>query len=91
MNREKQISLLNERSRILADISALDKVISQIATSGTASASLSSGGGSKTYSRIQLPELRAQRAAYARRVRAIERALAGRPAIGIGYAQIRRS
>ena len=91
MTREKKIALLNERKRILKDIAELDRTISEIAKSGTSSASLSSTGGSKTYSRIDLAALRAQRMEFAERARAISRVLAGRPAIGIGFAQIRRS
>ena len=91
VTRNKKIALVNERNRILKDIAELDRTIAEIAKSGTSSASLSAGGGSKTYSRIDLASLRSQRMDFAERARAIARTLAGRSAIGIGFAQIRRS
>lgn len=91
VTRNKKIALVNERNRILRDIAELDRTIAEIAKSGTSSASLSAGGGSKTYSRIDLASLRSQRMDFAERARAIARTLAGRSAIGIGFAQIRRS
>ncbi len=91
VNRAKKIALVNERKRILKDIAELDRTIAEIAKSGTSSATLSAGGGSKTYTRIDLASLRAQRMEFAERARSIARLLAGRSAIGIGFAQIRRS
>lgn len=81
MDRTRQIALINERRRLLRDIAELDRTITEIATSGAASASLSSGSGSRSYTRLNLAELRAQRAEWSRRVRNIARTLAGRPAI----------
>ena len=91
VTREKKIALINERKRILKDIAELDRTIAEIARSGTSSATLSAGGGSKTYTRIDLASLREQRMDFAERARAIARILAGRSAAVIGFAQIRRS
>ena len=91
VTRDRKIALVNERNRILKDIAELDRTIAEIARSGTSSATLSAGGGSKTYTRIDLASLREQRMDYAERARSIARILAGRSAIGIGFAQIRRS
>ena len=91
VTRTRKIALVNERNRILKDIAELDRTIAEIARSGTSSATLSAGGGSKTYTRINLAELRAQRMEFAERARSIARILAGRSAIGIGFAQIRRA
>lgn len=90
MTRKVQIALINERKRLIADIAAIDKAISEIAAGGVASLTLSTGDGTQTYTRLNLAALREQRADCARRANAIARRLSGRPALEIGYSMIRR-
>lgn len=77
-------NLTRNKNQLLAWIGEIDRVIHEIALSGTASASLSAAGASKTYSRLNLSELRSLRAEYADRVAQINRALvAGSNPIGV--------
>ena len=76
-------NLTKNRARLLAQISALDRVINEIAVNGTASATISAGGGSKSYTRLDLGTLQKLRTDYADRVTQITRRLAGIPSIGI--------
>ena len=76
-------NLTKNRARLLAQISALDRVINEIAVKGTASATISAGGGSKSYTRLDLGTLQKLRTDYADRVTQITRRLAGIPSIGI--------
>ena len=46
-------------------IAEIDEAVSQIVKSGAASATISSGGGTKSYTRLSLTELRAERAKWA--------------------------
>lgn len=69
--------------RYLAWIDAIDRAVQQIALAGTASATISAGGGSKSYTRLDLGALRALRSDYAARVSQINRSLAGLPSIGV--------
>ena len=71
-------------------IAELDKVIHEIAVSGFASASTSSGGGSLSYSRSNLSYLRNNRAELVGRLDAILSRLGGSPS-GITRLQIVRS
>ncbi len=91
MTREKQIKFINERRRILKDVAELDRTIAEIGKSGTSQATLSTGAGSKSYSRIDLASLRELRSELIQRAQRIANTLAGRPAIKIGIAHIRRS
>jgi hypothetical protein len=74
-----RVLIVKNRNRYLFWIAEIDRVIQEIATSGTASASLSSSGGSKTYSRLNLRELRELRAVYVSRVNSLDMALAAFP------------
>lgn len=77
-------NLTRNKNQLLAWIGEIDRVIHEIALSGTASASLSAAGASKTYSRLNLSELRSLRAEYAGRVAQINRALvAGSNPLGV--------
>lgn len=76
MGTEKE-NLKKQKSQLLKWVAEIDRTIQEIATSGTSSASLSSSGGSKTYTRLHLSELRALRIEYMRRINAIRRALLG--------------
>lgn len=67
-------------------ISEIDRVIHDIAVNGTASASISSSGGSKSYTRLDIDKLEKLRATYAERLVRINRALrAGSSPAGIRH------
>ena len=84
--------MVKNRNRFLFWIAEIDRVIQEIATSGTASASLSSGGGTQSYTRTQISELRELRAVYVSRVNSIDMALASYPnSTGIRHVQTVRS
>ena len=78
--------MLKNKSRILFWIAELDRCVHEIAVSGTASASLSAGGGSQSYTHADLEKLQKLRARYAARVQQIDMALAAYPnATGIRH------
>ncbi len=85
MSTAQRTYLANELVSLTRDIAAIDKAIREIATAGYASASLSSGGGSKSYTRLDLAGLRALRAELATRRAAVASALSGRSATGIRH------
>lgn len=85
MTQAAEIRLIKNRARLLAWVADIDRVVQEIATKGTASASISAGGGSKSYTRLDLGTLRALRADYADRVTQINRRLAGAPSTGIRH------
>ena len=70
---------LKNKNRYLFWIAEIDRCIHEIATSGTASATLSAGGGSQSYTRADLDKLRRLRGVYASRVQEINMALAAYP------------
>ncbi len=70
---------LKNKNRYLFWIAEIDRCIHGIAVSGTASASLSAGGGSQSYTRADLDKLRRLRGVYASRVQEINMALAAFP------------
>lgn len=74
----RQANLTKNRNRYLFWIAEIDRVIHKIALSGTASASLSAGGGSQSYTRANLKDLRELRAVYVSRVESIDMAIAAR-------------
>ena len=77
-------NLAKNKNQLIRWIGEIDRVIHEIAVSGTASATLSSSGGSKTYSRLNLADLRTLRREYADRVAQINRALvAGSNPLGV--------
>ena len=75
MTSAQKTNLQANKSRYLADIATIDRVVKEIAVGGTASATLSAGGGSRSYSTIDVEKLLALRDDYASRVSAINRAL----------------
>lgn len=75
-------NLRANKSRLLKWIDEIDRVRHEIAISGSASATLSAGGGSKSYTNLDLDKLASLRADYARRIRAINRRLHGGGLIG---------
>ena len=70
---------LKNKNRYLYWIAEIDRCIHEIAISGTASASLSAGGGSQSYTHADLDKLRKLRGVYASRVQEINMALAAFP------------
>ena len=85
MSTAQRTYLARQLVSLTRDIAAIDEAIRQIATAGYASASLSSGGGSKSYTRLDLGNLRALRAELATRRAAVTSALSGRSATGIRH------
>lgn len=76
-------NLIKNRARLLVWIGDIDRVVQEIAVKGTASATIQAGGGSKSYTRLDLGVLRKLRTDYAERVTQINRRLAGGPSTGI--------
>jgi hypothetical protein len=70
---------LKNKNRYLFWIAEIDRCIHEIAISGTASASLSAGGGSQSYTHADLDKLRKLRGVYVSRVQEINMALAAFP------------
>ena len=70
---------LKNKNRYLFWIAEIDRCIHEIAVSGTASASLSAGGGSQSYTHADLDKLQKLRGKYAARVQEINMALAAYP------------
>lgn len=68
-------NLKANKARYLKWIDEIDRVRHEIALTGSASATISAGGGSKSYTNLDLDKLAALRADYARRVRTINRTL----------------
>ena len=79
---------LKNKNRYLFWIAEIDRCIHEIAISGTASATLSAGGGSQSYTRADLDKLQKLRGKYAARVQDINMALAAFPnSTGIRHVQ----
>lgn len=79
-------NLVANKLRYQRWIGEIDRVIHEIALNGTASASISSSGGAKSYSRIDVEKLLAIRAEYVERMLRICRALrAGSSPAGIRH------
>ena len=76
-------NLIKHRARFLVWIGDIDRAVQEIAVKGTASATIQVAGGSKSYTRIDLGELRKLRTDYAERVTQINRRLVGLPSTGI--------
>lgn len=83
---------LKNKNRLLFWVSEIDRVTHEIATSGTASATLSAGGGSQSYTRADLDKLLKLRSRYVSRIESINMALAQFPnATGIRHVLTVRS
>ena len=74
-----QTNRLKNRNRYLFWIAEIDRCIHQIAVSGTASATLSAGSGSQSYTHADLDKLQKLRGKYVARVQEINMALAAYP------------
>lgn len=77
--------LQKNRLRLVRRVAEIDRVIHEVATSGTASATLSSSAGSKSYTSADLEKLEALRASYAARVATIDNILRGGSPLGIRH------
>lgn len=71
------------KARLLTWIGEIDRVVREIAVKGSASATISAGGGSKSYTRLDIDKLRRLRTDYCERVTQINRRLLGAPSTGI--------
>ena len=83
-------NLIGNRAKYLAWIGEIDRTVREISLNGTASATISAGGGSKSYTRLDLDDLRRLRTDYAERVTQINRRLAGAPSTGIRRVMVTR-
>ena len=70
---------LKNKNRYLFWIAEIDRCIHEIAVSGTASASLSAGGGSQSYTHADTDMLMEHRGKYVARLQEINMALAAFP------------
>lgn len=70
-----RVNLIKNKNKLLFWIAEIDRVIHEIAISGTASANLSAGGGSQSYTHQDTDKLEALRSRYASRVKSINREL----------------
>lgn len=83
-------NLIKNKARYTVWIGELDRVVREISTNGTASATISAAGGSKSYTRMDIAKLQELRADYADRVSQINKRLAGAPSTGIRRVMITR-
>lgn len=92
MSANSRVNLVKNKNRLLLWVAEIDRTVQEIATSGTASATLSAGGGSQSYTRADLDKLRKLRSSYVARIEQINMALAMRPNMtGIRHVQTVRS
>ena len=82
-NMTRREKLIRNKNLILWRISELDRCIFELGQSGTASASVSAGGGSQSYTHADLEKLEKLRGIYAGRIAAINDALRGGDGTGI--------
>ena len=83
MTEQARQNLISNKARLLAWVNDIDRIMREIAVNGAASGSVSAGGGSQSYTRLDLDKLRKLRAEYAGRITQIQRRLAGVPSVGI--------
>ena len=81
MQRAQQIALLNARTALVKEYQTKKARFDEVYLSAS-SASLSSGGGSKSYTNHQLSAMRAELDLLEKKIGAVNRALAGAPANG---------
>ena len=87
-----RVNQVKTKNRYLFWVNEIDRVCQEVATSGTASASLSAGGGSQSYTHADIDKLQKLRARYVARIEQINMALAARPNMtGIRHVQTVRS
>ena len=74
-----RVNLVKNKNRLLFWVAEIDRAVQAIATSGTASATISAGGGTQSYTHADLDKLRKLRGTYAARIEQINMALATHP------------
>ncbi len=84
MTEKTKFKLVNARQTLQRSIADLDRRIQEVAT-GAASASVSSGTGSKSYTNHSLSELRAMRESLVSRLNHINNALASGSTFGVRH------
>lgn len=90
MTEAERENLIAARGRLIRWAREIDRVVQEIAVKGTASATISAGGGSKSYTHLDLGTLRSLREEYASRVAQINRRLSGANATGIRRVMVAR-
>lgn len=83
MTAQARQNLTSNKARYLAWINDIDRIMHEIAVNGAASGSVSAGGGSQSYTRLDLDKLRKLRSDYTGRITQIQRRLAGIPSVGV--------
>ena len=84
--------MVKNKNRLLFWVAEIDRVIQKIAVTGTASATLSAGGGSQSYTHEDIDRLRRLRGTYVARIEQINMALSVRPNMtGIRHVETIRS
>lgn len=71
--------MVKNKNRLLFWVAEIDRVIQEVATDGVSSATLSSSGGSKSYTTADIDKLRKLRGTYVARIEQINMALSARP------------
>jgi len=82
MTRKAKIKAINAANDLKGRIAAIDRTIDEVATSGFSTATVSAGSGSKSYTRADLDDLRAQREDLIKQYRHVACRLTGAPLIG---------
>lgn len=85
MTTEQTRKLLTKIQKLESDIDTIDKTIIEIGVSGYASATLSSGSGSKSYTRQNLDQLTKLREYLSKQVAKYRKLLCGGSGIGTIY------
>ena len=87
-----KVNMVKNKNRLLFWVAEIDRAIHEIAVSGTASATISAGNGSQSYTRADIDKLRKLRGTYVSRIEQINMALSARPNMtGIRHVQTVRS
>lgn len=89
VTRARQIAIVNEIKRLQKEVADLRRRRAEV-LSGAATATISSGAGSESYGNWSPEKFDAAIARLLGEISALKRSLAGRPALRIGVAQIRR-
>lgn len=76
---QRRRNLIANKNRLLFWVAEIDRCVHEIAVSGTASASLSAGGGSQSYTHADLEKLEKLRGRYVSRISQINMALSAWP------------
>lgn len=76
---QRRRNLIANKNRLLFWVAEIDRCVHEIAVSGTASASLSAGGGSQSYTHADLEKLEKLRGRYVSRIGQINMALSAWP------------